>query len=139
MRTASISTTITAFFALLLCSCAGKPISESSQALDISRIQIDPMSRLSNGDAETISRCSGFILSEKEVRHFLTNAARFRDDGSGKYSRILPCTATGKAVINGRKYNWVIRAGGVGELVSGEHRFMTICGKSCCNKVPGIC
>ncbi len=139
MRTAVARTTISVFLVFLLGSCAGKPISESSQALDISRIRFDATSKLAAGNAETISRCSGFILSEKEVRNFLTHAARFRDDGSSKYTRILPCSATGTVVINGRKYDWVIRAGGVGELASGEHRFTTICGKSCCDKVPGIC
>lgn len=139
MRTAATKTTVSVFLAFLLGSCAGKPISESSQALDISRIRFDATSKMSKGDAETISRCSGFILSEKEVGNFLTHAARFRDAGSSKYTRILPCSATGTVVINGRKYDWVIRAGGVGELASGEHRFTTICGKSCCDKVPGIC
>lgn len=140
MRTAATRTTIWVFLAFLLGSCAGEPIGESSQALDISRIRFDARSKQSSKEnAETISRCSGFILSEKEVRNYLTHAARFRDDGSSKYIRILPCSATGTVVINGRKYDWVIRAGGVGELFSGEHRFTTICGKNCCDKVPGIC
>lgn len=125
--------------ALLLGSCAGKPIGESDRDLEISRIRIDATSKRADGSPATISRCSGFILTEKEVRNFLTHAARFRDGGGGRHTRMLPCSSTGTAVINGRKYDWVIRAGGVGELFSGETRFITICGKNCCDKVPGIC
>ncbi|MCK7577311.1 MAG: hypothetical protein MZV65_16715 [Chromatiales bacterium] len=117
----------------------GDPIDRPDGKLDISLIRIDPIARQADGGADAVSRCSGFILSEKEVRTFLVHAARFRDDGSGKYTRILPCSAGGSAVINGRKYRWVIRTGGVGELVSGADRFITICGKGCCDKVPGIC
>ena len=124
---------------LLVTGCTADRLTESSSDLDISRIYIDSKSNRSNESVEMISRCSGFILSEKEVRAFLVHAARTKDEGPDKYSRILPCSATGTAVINSRKYRWVIRAGGIGEFSSGENKFIAICGKNCCDKVPGIC
>ena len=123
----------------LVTGCTTGQLNESSNDLDISRIHIDPTSKRSNDSVEMISRCSGFILSEKEVRAFLVHASRTKNDGPDKYSRILPCSATGTAVINSRKYTWVIRAGGIGEFSSGENKFTAICGKNCCDKVPGIC
>lgn len=124
---------------LLITACAATPLNESDNNLRIGKIRIDATSKRTDGSVEMITRCSGFILSENEVRNFLTLASRSKDDGSDKYYRILPCSATGTAVINRRKYNWLIRAGGVGELSSGDDRFIAVCGKKCCEKVPGIC
>ena len=124
---------------LLVSGCTADRLTESSSDLDISKIYIDSKNKRSNESVEMISRCSGFILSEKEVHAFLTHAARIKDGAPDKYSRILPCSATGTAVINSRKYSWVIRAGGIGEFSAGENKFIAICGKNCCDKVPGIC
>ena len=127
-------------FILLVTGCAAQqPLSLTEETLEISKIRIDKSSKRSDGSAEMISRCSGFILSEKEIQSFLLHASRIKDDGPEKYYRILPCSATGSAVINKRKYHWVIRAGGVGEFSAGKERFIAICGKKCCEKVPGIC
>lgn len=138
----SIMTRITGylFFTCLVTACATPPpLSLTDETLEISKIRIDKNSKRSDGSAEMISRCSGFILSEKEVHSFLLYASRIKDDGPEKYYRILPCSATGSAVINKRKYNWIIRAGGVGEFSTGKDRFIAICGKKCCDKLPGIC
>lgn len=127
-------------FTCLVTACAAQqPLSLTDETLDISKIRIDTTSKRSDGSTEMISRCSGFILSEKEIHSFLLHASRNKDDGPEKYYRILPCSVTGSAVINKRKYNWVIRAGGVGEFSTGKDRFIAICGKKCCEKVPGIC
>lgn len=127
-------------FIFLVTACAAQqPLSLTEEILEISKIRIDKTSKRSDGSAEMINRCSGFILSEKEVQSFILHASRIKDDGPEKYYRILPCSATGSAVINKRKYQWVIRAGGVGEFSAGKERFIAICGKKCCEKVPGIC
>lgn len=125
--------------ALLLAGCTAGSIDRPDTALEISRVRIDPPGRHAGAGPDTLPRCSGFVLSEAEVRRFLTHAARFRDDGAERYGRVLPCTAGGSAIINGRKYRWLIRAGGLGELVAGSERYLTVCGKGCCDKVPGIC
>lgn len=126
-------------FMLLITGCTANPLHESSTDLDIAKIRVDSMSKHSKGNVELITRCGGFVLSEQEVRNFLANASRIRNDEADKYSRILPCSTTGTAVINKRKYNWVIRAGGIGEFSSRQDRFTAICGKKCCDKVPGVC
>lgn len=131
--------TTCSLLALLLTACASTPIDRPDSVLEISRIRIDPIDRSANGDPQTVSRCSGFILSEREVHNFLTHAARFRDNGSDRHNRLLPCSSAGTALINGRKYRWLIRTGGIGELVAGTDRFVAVCGKGCCDKVPGIC
>lgn len=123
----------------LLSGCAGSPLGEAGDGLEIGRIRIDKASKHLDGSTEMITRCNGFVLAEKEVHDFLAHASRIKDEGTDKYYRILPCSATGTAVINKRKYSWVIRAGGIGEFSSGAGRFIAICGKRCCEKVPGVC
>lgn len=125
--------------ALLLPGCASGPVETAGGTIEVSRVRIAAMGQGAGGGADTLSRCSGFLLSEGEVRSYLTHASRFPDSEPERHYRILPCFAAGTAVIDGRKYAWVIRAGGVGELSSGADRFVTICGKGCCDKVPGIC
>ena len=124
---------------LLFSGCAANQVSKSSDGLGIGRVRIDAKSKHMDGSVEMITRCSGFILTEKQVRDFLTHAVRIKDSEPDKYYRILPCSATGIAIIDKRKYNWVIRAGGVGEFFNDKDRFIEICGKNCCDKVPGIC
>ena len=123
---------------LLLGGCAAGRLDEHAGP-DVSRIRIDAASTHLDGSPEMITRCSGFILTEKEVRDFLRHATLIREDVPEKYYRILPCTATGSLTFNRKKYNWVIRAGGVGEFYNTEDRFFAVCGKNCCGKVPGIC
>ncbi len=125
--------------ALLLPGCAARHLSEPGNDLDIDKIHIDATSKRLDGSAEMITRCSGFILSEKLVRDFLVHAVRIKDSDPDKYYRILPCSSTGTVRINKRKYNWVIRAGGIGEFFTDDDRFFKVCGKNCCDKVPGIC
>lgn len=125
--------------ALLYSGCTASHLSESDNDLAIDRIHIDSTSKRLDGSAEMITRCSGFILSEKQVRDFLVYAVRIKDSEPDKYYRILPCSSTGTVRINKRKYNWVIRAGGIGEFYTADDRFIEVCGKNCCDKVPGIC
>lgn len=124
---------------LIISGCGTSQINGPDKVIDVSKIIIDKTSKQADGGVEMITRCSGFILSEKEVRNFLVHATHIRDNGPDKYYRILPCSSTGTAVINKRKYNWVIRAGGVGELITGEDKIIAVCGKQCCEKVPGVC
>jgi hypothetical protein len=134
-----IRTTTYIIFALVVASCSASQPHESDQGLNISRIHIDPTSKGRKDSPEMITRCSGFILSEKLVRDFLTYASRIKTDEPDKYYSILPCSSTGTAVIDKRKYNWIIRAGGIGEFTADGDRFVVVCGKNCCDKVPGIC
>jgi hypothetical protein len=116
------------------------PIYEApSNELVIGRIKIYRTSNRQDGSAEMISRCKGFVLTEKQVRDFLAHAALFKEEAPDKYYTVLPCSSTGMAVINKRKYTWVIRAGGIGEFSASADSFIMVCGKTCCDKVPGIC
>jgi hypothetical protein len=132
-------TTTYLILTLLLAGCAASGLNESDAGPAVSRIRIDAASAQLDGSPEMITRCSGFILTEKQVRDFLRHAAFIREDVPEKYYRGLPCSSTGSVIFNKKKYNWVIRAGGVGELYNKDDRFFAVCGKNCCAKAPGIC
>lgn len=124
----------------VLAGCTARPIDQPDIPVDISGIRIIPKPKPASGNVASISRCSGFSVTEKEVHHFLTHAARHRSFTPDNSShRLLPCAATGSAVLNNRRYQWTIRAGGLGELSADKDRFNLVCGKGCCDKVPGIC
>jgi hypothetical protein len=132
-------TTTYLIFTLLLSGCAANPRSESGAGPEVSRIRIDSTSKQQDGSPEMISRCSGFMLTEKQVGDFLQHATLIKEQVQEKYYRILPCSARGSVRLNRQKYSWVIRAGGVGEFYNDKERFFAVCGKNCCAKVPGIC
>lgn len=124
---------------VFLTGCTISQVDNTAQGPKIDRIRIDSTSKRTDGSPEMITRCSGFILSKKLVRDFLLHAERISADETDNYYRILPCTSTGIVRINQRKYNWIIRAGGIGEFYNDKDRFFMICGKNCCNEVPGVC
>ena len=119
--------------------CTQAPVENTGQGIKFDRIRVDSASRLNDGSAEMISRCTGFILSKKLVRDFLLNAERVDAGEADKYYRILPCTSTGIVRINQRKYSWIVRSGGIGEFYNDKDRFFMVCGKNCCGKVAGVC
>ena len=80
---------------LIISGCGTSQINGPDKVIDVSRIIIDKTGKQAGGDVEMITRCSGFILSEKEVRNFLVHATHIRDNGPDKYYRILPCSSTG--------------------------------------------
>jgi hypothetical protein len=124
----------------LIPGCATAPMpTPSSNTFVVGKLRINQTNQQKNTSPEMISRCSGFILTEKQVRDFLMHASFFKGEAPDKYYKVLPCSATGTAVINRRKYSWAIRAGGIGEFFGSQDSFVMVCGKLCCDKVQGIC
>jgi len=86
-----------------------------------------------------VNICKGFILSKQQVINFLTYATHVNWSLYDKSYDILPCYSSGHITLNNRRYSWVIRSGGIGELHSKRDKFIKVCGKLCCTKVKGIC
>ena len=127
----------TALVILNLAGCSSAIVGDPGKP--ISLITVKHEGKYNEGRTDMATVCKGFYLSEKEVSDFYTNAARIEESDDTKKYDILPCYAHGTAAINGMLYNWVIRAGGVGQFYTENDRFIKICGKKCCKKVPGIC
>lgn len=119
--------------------CATDIAGHAADGRKISRIKIHPVSKHLAQDPERVAQCKGFILSKNQVRDFFVHALKIEEGGGSKYYSALPCSVTGIATIDDRKYEWTIRAGGVGEFYSGRDRFAMICGQGCCKKVPSVC
>lgn len=121
-------------FVFLVAAC-----SSIDKSIPISHIDVVYRGKNLDNRPQMASVCKGFFLSDKQVKAFYYNAARINEKEPGKKYEILPCYSTGTAYIYGVKYNWVIRAGGVGEFYNDKDRFIKICGKKCCSKVKRIC
>jgi hypothetical protein len=123
----------------LLGGCAGRSVAISNDGFSIADIRVTSAGGKQPGQAYTTGVCMGFLLSEQQVRDFFVHANYIKDTRPDNRYNILPCYSSGTATINNASYQWVIRAGGVGEFTSTHHNFVKICGTKCCNKVEGIC
>jgi hypothetical protein len=123
----------------LLGGCASQVVSLSNDGFTITNIHVAAAGGNQPEHAYTAGVCKGFLLSEQQVRDFFVHANYVEDTAPENRYDILPCYSSGTATINSAPYEWVIRAGGIGEFTSEHYRFVKICGKNCCSKVQGIC
>jgi hypothetical protein len=107
--------------------------------LGISSITIEQLGKPLADRPTMVSVCSGFLLSENQVRDFFKYANYIKESTPSPYYQKLPCYSSGTAKINEQTYQWVIHAGGIGEFYNDTDRFVKVCGKNCCNKVANIC
>ncbi|PKF63482.1 hypothetical protein CW745_01130 [Psychromonas sp. psych-6C06] len=83
--------------------------------------------------------CKGFHVSEKTFNAFVEHAAVTHEETLNERYKALPCFSSGYVYLDEEKFNWVIRAGGVGEFYNENSSFTKICGVACCKKVAGVC
>lgn len=125
--------------AILLGGCGSPAPVQNAQGLAITRIKVEQRGKNEDNRPNMMGICKGFLLTENQVREFFDSSSFLREaEPSARYN-ILPCYSSGSALINDKPYQWVIRAGGVGEFYNDSDRFVKICGKNCCSKLPGIC
>ena len=105
-------------FLLLLCVFVITACSSIDKSLPISHIDVLYRGKYQEQRPQMASICKGFFMTTKQVTDFYYNAARINEKEPTRKYEILPCYSTGTAYIYGEKYNWVIRAGGVGEFLS---------------------
>lgn len=123
---------------LLLIAACFTACSSIDKTIPISHVEVMYRGKSNEDRPQMSSVCKGFFMSHDKVQDFFYNASRVNDADRKKYE-ILPCYAKGTAYIYGVKYNWIIRAGGVGEFYNDSDRFFKVCGKQCCKKVERIC
>ena len=105
----------------------------------ISRIKIQENGATISDRPGMTDVCKGFLLSKREVQDFFVDAMHVKDARSDGSYDILPCYASGTAMINNEVYKWTIRSGGIGEFENHNEKFLKVCGKGCCEKFTGIC
>lgn len=123
----------------LLSGCASKAAIVAEDGLTISEITIKVNGATSKSRPHMSNICKGFILTKRQVQDFFVYSEHIKDRSSDNSDDILPCYASGSAVINNKPYNWVIRSGGIGDFSDKSDHFTKVCGKGCCDKIPGIC
>lgn len=83
--------------------------------------------------------CKGFYVSQEKFIAFYQHATIADETQINKRYKVLPCYSSGTVLFDGEKFNWIIRAGGVGEFYNENRSFTKICGIACCKKVAGVC
>ena len=132
-------TNIILLLIFLLTGCSPPIEGVSREGLTIADIKIDFKGATDKDQKIITNVCKGFLMSKSQVRDFFVHSAFVKDTSPDNRYGILPCYASGTALINGHSFKWLIRSGGVGEFAGEKHRFIKICGKECCNKVSYIC
>jgi hypothetical protein len=83
--------------------------------------------------------CTGFYVSQEKFDAFFEHSKITHEENLNKRYQALPCYSSGITYIEGEKFNWTLRAGGVGEFYNDTTSFTKVCGVACCKKVAGIC
>lgn len=83
--------------------------------------------------------CQQFKLTEGQVLNYFREASVTDEATIHAEYNILPCYSTGKVNISGKTYNWIIRAGGVGEYFNDTKKVLLVCKEKCCEKTKEIC
>lgn len=131
--------TILLYIIFSISSCTSSIVGDPNKPISFITVKTEGKNKQDRPQMATV--CKGFFLSPHKVTDFYLHATRIKTDQQdepGKYD-ILPCYSSGTAAIKGKLYNWIIRAGGIGEFYIEDDRFIKVCGKGCCDKVPGIC
>ncbi|MDA7746070.1 hypothetical protein N8878_01910 [Psychromonas sp.] len=113
-------------------------------ACSFSREPIDDIKVIQQGQSSStrISMkdvCKGFVVDEQKLKDFLTYSSVAENQESNTHYQLLPCFSSGTVYLENQQYQWILRAGGVGEFYNDNDRFTKICGIKCCNKVQGVC
>lgn len=109
---------------------------------ELAKIQLDNINISLQGQHITerpnmADSCRGFFINEKQIKRFFEHAVLTVNKEKNLLK--LPCFSQGTASLSGEKFNWVIRAGGIGEFSNQRTSFSKMCGIACCNKIQGIC
>lgn len=107
--------------------------------LELSDIRFKKQGISPEGRPYMVNICKGFVLSEDMVEDFFTHAEHISEAEATARFKSLPCYSIGTAQIESEKYNWIIRAGGIGEFYNKDNKFFKICGEQCCKKNQVLC
>jgi hypothetical protein len=133
------TTTLLLIIAVIISGCSSEKVIVAEDGNTITSIKIDHNGAVNKARSNMADICKGFLLSKKQVGVFFTQAIYIDGSKYNKSYNILPCYVSGTAIVNSKLFHWIIRSGGVGEFNGKGSRFLKICGKGCCDKIPGVC
>ncbi|MBI1425483.1 MAG: hypothetical protein GC149_18765 [Gammaproteobacteria bacterium] len=126
-------------FLVLLSACSSDAVVKLKDNTRLSDIAINLNGAAIESRPDMVEVCKGFILSRSQIIEYYAHSTLVDDKTAYLKHNILPCYAAGSAVINDSRYKWKIYAGGIGEFTSDSKRFLKVCGKDCCQKMPDVC
>lgn len=128
------------FFITILTACAA-PVYDLT-VTELAKQKLSDITIIKQGQTITeratmSDSCKGFKIKETHISNFYLHSALQAGNTNNRLQ--LPCYAKGTTSISGEKFDWVIRAGGIGEFSNARTSFTKMCGVSCCKKIKAIC
>ena len=125
------------FLLMVLTSCAIGKTSYDNKT--VSDIKILTQGNISRDNSYFYELCGKFRLTREQVKiYYFESRASTEQEIHDSYN-LFPCYSTGTININGEKYMWKIRAGGVGAFHNKNKILLRVCDEKCCKLTKGIC
>jgi hypothetical protein len=121
---------------LTVVACSG-PVEVKNESASEVRITSQGNS-LQDSDAMR-SVCSDFQLTKEQVLTYYRESRPSTEAEIHDSFNILPCYSSGSILIDGEQFQWIIRAGGVGEFFNEQKKILRVCEGRCCRLTKGIC
>lgn len=124
-------------FFLMISSCDRETTKYTD--IKIGDVEIITQSNSLENSDEMREVCESFKLSKSQVITYYYESRESTESEIHDSYNILPCNSTGSIMVNGEKYSWLIRAGGVGAFYNKSNSSLRVCGDNCCKLIKGIC
>ncbi len=124
-------------FVISLTSCATENKNHEHQI--ISDIEILTQGNISREGSYFQDLCGDFRLTKEQVKIYYHESRLSNEQEVHDSFNLFPCYSTGTIKINGKKYMWKIRAGGVSNFYNENEMFLRVCDEKCCKRTKGIC
>ncbi|HHI92826.1 MAG TPA: hypothetical protein ENK04_04815 [Gammaproteobacteria bacterium] len=124
-------------FVISLTSCTTENKNHERQI--ISDIEILTQGNISREESYFQDLCGDFRLTKEQVKIYYHESRLSNEQEVHDRFNLFPCYSTGTIRINGEKYMWKIRAGGVSNFYNENEMFLRVCDEKCCKRTKGIC
>ena len=92
----------------------------------------------STTDADFVQMCKEFNLKNNDINVFFTNAKKITRAILHDEHDLYPCYSKGTALLNTKKVNWRIHAGGIGFIKSDNAEQVYACSEEQCKTIMGL-
>lgn len=92
----------------------------------------------STTDADFVQMCKEFNLKNNDINVFFTKAKKITRAILHDEHDLYPCYSKGTALLNTKKVNWQINAGGIGFITLDNVEQVYACSEEKCKTITGL-
>jgi hypothetical protein len=135
MKRKSVIIWLTALFAsFVIISCANDGAETKLEEIII----LQQGMSTSTTDADFVQMCKEFNLRKADVNVFFTKAKKITRAILHDEYDLYPCYSEGTVILNNKKVNWQIHAGGIGFIKSDNTEQVYVCSEKQCKSIAGL-